>query len=109
MEKYVILSSDEVKSVNLSNENLKQLPSYLFEYVNLEYLTIEGNKIASLYGLERLDKLKVVSVANNKIEDLTAFCFMHNLQYLDARGNNIDLSKQSPIIRQKIKEGIIII
>lgn len=88
IEDYSPLLKLSIKEINLNNSNLKQIP----ELPNcMEYLYLNNNDISELSQLKHynLNNLKALSVANNKISDLSAIKTLTKLESLQLNDNNI--------------------
>ena len=96
--------------LDLSNEDLNEIPEEIFTLPNLEKLDISDNKLSELRGIDRLPKLKVLIAKNNGISALqSAILKLKNLNSLDITGNplshsNPELSKlSSPSLKPKLE------
>ncbi|HWR61966.1 MAG TPA: leucine-rich repeat domain-containing protein [Clostridia bacterium] len=89
----------QVQSLNLghsipSDEAFIDLTG-LEHFVNLEELSLDGNKISDLSPISGLVKMKSLVIAFNEITDLGALSGMTQLEVLDAKNNRI--SDVSPL------------
>ena len=62
----------------------------LEHFVNLEELSLSGNKISDLSPISGLAKMKSLVIAFNEIADLNALSGMTQLEVLDAKSNKIN-------------------
>lgn len=93
----------QVKKLNLSCKNLKEIPEDLYNYVNLTKLVLSNNRIKVIpKEILKLKKLKVLDLANNEIDVLQSAVFnLPKLRIFNVYGNNI---KKFP--KQVYKSGI---
>ena len=77
-----------IKSLNLSNLNLKSL-DFIFEFRGLENLNLENNNISNLNQLHYLFHLKRLNLSNNNLESLKDLDKCLNLEVLFIDNNNI--------------------
>ncbi len=86
----------EEKSINnkldLSNQQLKKIPEYVFEQKNLEELNISNNQLTGAIQAEirQLQNLKVLKANNNQMTGVPAeIGQLKNLQILDLSNNQL--------------------
>ena len=93
----------QVKKLNLSCKNLKEIPEDLYNYVNLTKLVLSNNRIKVIpKEILKLKKLKVLDLANNEISVLQSSVFkLPKLRTLNVYGNKI---KKFP--KQVMESGI---
>lgn len=89
----------QVQSLNLhhdipSDEAFSDLTGLEY-FVNLEELSLDGNKISDLSPIGGMDKMKSLVISFNEIADLSALSGMPQLEVLDAKSNKI--SDVSPL------------
>jgi hypothetical protein len=77
-----------VTGVQLSDKGVESI-SPLSALIELQYLELNGNKIADLKPLAPLRKLRVLDVGHNSITDLSPIAEMGELQTLRINGNHI--------------------
>ena len=80
------------KTVNLSNKNLRNIPSYVFDKTNTEELNVSNNYLTgSIQGEIRfLSKLKILNASNNSMTGVPAeIGQLQNLEILDLSNNKL--------------------
>jgi hypothetical protein len=80
------ISNNKLVSLNLSNNNIKNLPS-LANLPNLTNLYIGSNSIEKIVGIESLVNLKIFIAGNNQITELPDFSALQNLENVGLRNN----------------------
>ena len=66
----------QVKKLNLSGQNLTEIPSYVFEYTNLTKLVLSRNNICKIpKEIAKLKKLEVLDLTYNKLTEIPAPVF----------------------------------
>ena len=81
---------DEVVSINLDSNNIKELDWEKFKiFKNLNSIIISFNKITSIKWLEHLPNLKVLDLSKNKIKNISWIEKWVNIQELILNFNNI--------------------
>lgn len=81
--------------LDLENCGLTELPKELFECVWLQSLSLNGNKLQDITGIQVLENLETLSIIANEITDLTPIQELIELRSLDVGVNNI--SDISPV------------
>ncbi|MHA1300121.1 MAG: leucine-rich repeat domain-containing protein, partial [Candidatus Helarchaeota archaeon] len=56
--------------LNLDNKNLKKIPDNLDSFKKMTFLSLEGNKIKKITGLEKLKELKILNLSRNGIQKI---------------------------------------
>lgn len=127
-------TSDQLITLDLSNENLDTLPGYVFDRTNVEELNISNNNLTgALPGeIRQLKNLKILNASNNTMTGVPAeIGQLTELEYLDLSNNKLtglpyelgnlqnlkelnlsgnDYSQQDlEIIREKLPESTVII
>jgi Leucine-rich repeat (LRR) protein len=80
------------KVLNLSSQNLKQIPGYVFNQTNLEELNVSNNQLTGAIQAEirQLKNLKVLNASNNQMTGVPAEVGqLSNLQILDLSNNQL--------------------
>lgn len=88
-----ISNKNQIKILNLSNNNLKSLPSEIGEFINLEELYLDNNILegAIVAEIRKMTHLKVLSAKNNNLTGIPAeIGQLLNLISIDFSNNNID-------------------
>ena len=78
--------------VNLSNQGLNQIPSYVFNRVNTEELNVSNNSLIGSIQAEirHLSNLKILNASNNNMTGLPAEVGqLQKLEVLDLSNNNL--------------------
>lgn len=88
--KYVITNRN-LKELNISGNNFTELPKELFSLRHLKKLDISNNKISTIYAdIAKLQKLEVLNLNNNLLKTLPNQLFLlKNLNKLLLNGNQI--------------------
>ncbi|KAK6453912.1 uncharacterized protein RJT20DRAFT_111831 [Scheffersomyces xylosifermentans] len=102
---YIFKSLGNLVKLNLSNNLLDDLPEGLDMLVNIKYLNLADNYITSLKKLPKnLSQLSTLNFNNNKLVDLSGLEFLHTLEKIDLRRNELsDVKDLKPIVLQFIK------
>lgn len=79
LEKIVVLTADSCQLNDIS---------WIGNFKDLKILSLRRNKIRSIAGIEKL-KLKMLSLGENQLSDLSPLQNMQSLEMLDLRFNNI--------------------
>lgn len=89
--------SNEVISLNISNNNLNVIPDFVFKLENLKYLWLDNNEICCIPNdIIKLKKLEKIGLNNTNVRELSSNFFeLENLEYLiylenDLTKNEID-------------------
>ena len=87
----IFIPSPNISKLDLSNQNLTQIPSEIFALKNLKSINLSNNNISTIppdiVNLKRLEKL---DVSNNKISNFYAkICRLPKLQVLNLNNNSI--------------------
>jgi Leucine-rich repeat (LRR) protein len=88
-----VSNKNQVKILNLSNNNFKSLPSQIGEFVNLEELYLDNNLLegAIVAEIRKMTHLRILSAKNNNLSNIPAeIGQLSNLISLDLSNNNID-------------------
>ncbi|MBU0646651.1 leucine-rich repeat domain-containing protein [Patescibacteria group bacterium] len=88
----VVAPSTSNISVDLSDQNLAALPSYILERTDIEELDISGNKMTGALPAEirHLSRLRVLNASNNQFTGVPAeIGQLTNLQVLDYSHNQL--------------------
>lgn len=87
--------NDDITALDLSGQNLMQIPTKVFEYDSLKVLLLDNNKLDSISdSLSMLKKLIVLNLGSNSLTVLpAALSQLENLEILDLSNNDI----KSPI------------
>ena len=73
---------NESTHLNLSFEDLTEIPEEVYELTNLETLYLKNNNISKIEGLEKLTNLKLLSLDDNKISKIEGLEQLTNLKWL---------------------------
>lgn len=66
----------QVKKLNLSGQNLTEIPAYVFEYTNLTKLVLSRNRICKIpKEIAKLKKLEVLDLMYNELAEIPAPVF----------------------------------
>lgn len=66
----------QVKKLNLSGQNLTEIPAYVFEYTNLTKLVLSRNRIYKIpKEIAKLKKLEVLDLMHNELTEIPAPVF----------------------------------
>ena len=66
----------QVKKLNLSGQNLTEIPAYVFEYTNLTKLVLSRNGISKIpKEIAKLKKLEVLDLTYNNLTEIPAPVF----------------------------------
>ncbi len=82
----------EKNKLDLSNQQLKKVPDYVFNQTNLEELNLSNNQLTGAIQAEirHLQKLKVLNASNNLMTGVPAEVGqLQNLQILDLSNNQL--------------------
>ena len=82
---------DKVIKLVLKRSKLKQIPSAVFDFVNLQYLDLSKNQISELpQDIAKLSKLQVLVLSRNRIESLPGqIGLLKNLKTLNVNQNEL--------------------
>jgi hypothetical protein len=77
--------------IDLSNQNLKEIPKEIFELKNLKKLILRNNKIKIIPAeIEKLKRLETLDLSGNNISTFYAkICTLQNLQILNLNNNQL--------------------
>lgn len=78
--------------LDLSNQNLEQIPAYVFSLDNLEELNISNNKLTGAIPAEirNIQKLKILNASNNQMTGVPAeIGQLSNLEELNLSNNQL--------------------
>ena len=79
-----------LEKLSLNGNQISKIEG-LEKHTNLKFLELNGNKIIKIEGLEKLSNLQTLYLNSNKIEDITPLYLNQKLILLDLRANsNID-------------------
>lgn len=83
---------EQVQYLDLSKQKLKEFPSTIFKFKNLECLILKKNKIAEIpSAIEELEKLTLLDVSRNKLNKFPKeLCNCQQLKTLILNQNEID-------------------
>lgn len=89
-----------LSSLDLSHNNLKEIPAALAHLKSLKSLNLSYNKLESSKGFQRdkLPKLAILNLKNNNLKELTSLEFLKNLEKLDLRSNKLDIKDLKPLL-----------
>lgn len=81
----------QVRKLNLSGQNLTEIPSYVFEHTNLKKLVLSRNALSRIpKEIAKLKKLEVLDLTYNKLDTLPAPVFkLPKLRVLAVGHNNL--------------------
>jgi len=81
----------QVKKLNLSGQNLTEIPAYVFEYTNLTKLVLSRNRICKIpKEIAKLKKLEVLDMMYNELIEIPAPVFkLPKLRVLSVGHNNL--------------------
>lgn len=80
------------QTIDLSNQGLKQIPSYVFSKTNTEELNVSNNSLTGAIQSQigQLTKLKVLNASNNNMTGVPAeIGQLQNLEILDLSNNQL--------------------
>lgn len=85
------IPSKNISKLDLSNLNLKEIPSEIFELKNLKKLILSNNEISKIpQEITNLKYLEVLDISNNNISSFYAkLCELKNLKFLNLNNNKI--------------------
>lgn len=78
-----------IKVLDLSYENLIDIPEYLLSCINLEELHLNNNQIKKLENLDNLINLRQLDISNNYITKLENLVNLKELTKLFCKNNQI--------------------
>lgn len=97
----------QVKKLNLSGQNLKEIPAYVFEHTNLTKLVLSRNAITRIpKEISKLKKLEVLDLTYNQIETLPAPVFKLPKLRVLAVGHNSIKKFPTQIVGSSLEELI---
>lgn len=84
-----LMLAESTNQLDLSDFDLEEIPSQVFELENLEELSLAGNKLTNVPGeIGRLTKLRRLQLSGNKLQDLPKeFEQLQSLEGLWLHGN----------------------
>lgn len=84
-------SVKQVRKLNLSGQNLTEIPAYVFEHTNLKKLVLSRNALSRIpKEIAKLKKLEVLDLTYNKLDSLPAPVFkLPKLRVLAVGHNNL--------------------
>jgi Leucine-rich repeat (LRR) protein len=88
----IINNTNTQKELDLSNQNLIQVPNYVFEKTNLEILNLSNNKLTGAIPgeIRFLTKLKTLDLSNNLLTGVPAEVGqLDNLEILNLSDNQL--------------------
>ena len=101
--------SIEIKNINiskldLSNQNLKEIPKEIFALKNLKKLILRNNQIKIIPSdIERLKRLETLDLSGNNISNFYAkICSLTNLKILNLNNNKIKKVRELDISNNSI-------
>jgi Leucine-rich repeat (LRR) protein len=84
-------NSDKVYRLDLSKQNLKSLPEFVFGLNNLQELNLSENQLSELKGVEKLKNLQTLNIGVNRFtvfpDEINS---LHHLKILDIYWNDIN-------------------
>lgn len=82
MNEEALTEAQELRSISLDNNVFVRLPFALNKYATLTYISLEGNRIASIeeYDLAKLSQLMTLDLDENPIKYITHNAFANNPQ-----------------------------
>lgn len=85
------IPSKNISKLDLSNLNLKEIPSEVFELKNLRKLILSNNQITKIpKEITNLKRLETIDISNNKISEFFAkLCELKNLKAINLNNNRI--------------------
>lgn len=116
LDRYILLAMPELSNLNFSNNNIKQIAASAFQGLyNLKSLNLSHNNLESVYtwlanlhnlqsldlsfntikqietsAFNNLNNFKILNLSNNKLETVGIWLAnLHSLQFLDLSSNNI--------------------
>lgn len=79
-----------LQSLNLADNNLREIPPFFNELVNLQTLHLESNEIAHLHWTQPLPYLKELYMTNNALTTIpTGLLNMPSIRVFEIAGNNL--------------------
>ena len=102
--------SENVISVDISNNKIEGALYMFDDYANLKYLIADNNNLTAFSGMMRTRKLELISVNNNKITDLSIVASQTSQNIVvEANNNKIDTIGIGPIhgYAQNNPEGVL--
>ena len=78
-----------VREANFANNAIRQISSKLENFQCLKVLSLDGNSLDTLDGIEALRRLEVLSAAGNSLTSCSGLSQLQCLRELDLSGNNI--------------------
>lgn len=87
----ISIPSKNISKLDLSNLNLKEIPSEVFELKNLRKLILSNNQITKIpKEITNLKRLETIDISNNKISEFFAkLCELKNLKAINLNNNRI--------------------
>lgn len=99
----IIIPSPTISKLDLSRQNLSEIPLEIFELKNLKHLNLSNNKISTIpKDITKLKRLEKLDISNNKISNFYAkICQLPKLKVLNLNNNLIKtLPKQIKYLKQ---------
>ncbi|GGG17979.1 hypothetical protein GCM10011344_18270 [Dokdonia pacifica] len=92
--------SNEIVSLNISNNNLTEIPVFVYELENLRFLWLENNKISNISSdIVKLKKLEKIGLDNTEIKELPSnFHELKNLEYIIYLDNSLTNSQAESML-----------
>ena len=88
-----ISNQNQVKVLNLSNNNFKSLPSEIGQFVNVEELYLDNNLLegSMVAEIRKMPRLRILSAKNNNLTGIPAeIGQLSNLVTVDFSNNSLD-------------------
>ena len=85
----VLKYNENIENIDLSNQNLIEIPKGLEQFKNLRILDLYNNQISKIENLDKNIDLTYLNLNNNKISKIENLDNNINLTYLDLSNNKI--------------------